>query len=119
MASAVVESSYSALVAETKQDTLNKSWKEGKFEWLASSSIWSLPEVVALLDPTDKSSFGYKMMLKMGWSEGRGLGKELQGDAKHVTLTKKIDNAGKKLIVIVRLSDPISLSSYSYAPIPS
>ena len=43
---------------------------------------------------TDKSSFGYKMMLKMGWSDGKGLGKELQGAAKHVTVTKKTDNSG-------------------------
>lgn len=32
--------------------------------------------------------------MKMGWSDGRGLGKELQGNAKHVTVSKKVDNAG-------------------------
>lgn len=34
------------------------------------------------------------MLMKMGWSEGRGLGKELQGAATHVTVAKKTDSAG-------------------------
>ena len=54
-------------------DTLNQHWAQGK--------------------ATGKS-FGFKMMMKMGWSDGLGLGKELQGNAKHVTVTKKTDNAG-------------------------
>ena len=34
------------------------------------------------------------MMMKMGWSDGQGLGKELQGCATHVTVAKKVDSAG-------------------------
>ncbi|EWM24268.1 uncharacterized protein Naga_100020g60 [Nannochloropsis gaditana] len=53
------------------QDTLNQHWVDGK-----------------------KKNFGFKMMMKMGWSDGQGLGKELQGCATHVTVAKKVDSAG-------------------------
>ncbi|GAB5033369.1 gpatch domain containing protein [Nannochloropsis oceanica] len=59
-----------ALVGPT-QDTLNQHWAQGKAK-----------------------SFGFQMMMKMGWSDGRGLGRELQGNAKHLTVSKKVDNAG-------------------------
>eukprot|EP00873_Tetraselmis_striata_P002389 jgi/Tetstr1/422653/TSEL_013458.t1 len=42
----------------------------------------------------EKSSFGFKLLETMGWSEGQGLGREKQGIKKHITAKKKFDNLG-------------------------
>lgn len=42
----------------------------------------------------DTSKFGYKMLLKMGWSAGKGVGKDLQGDAAHVKIARRSENLG-------------------------
>ena len=41
-----------------------------------------------------KSSFGYKMMLKMGWNEKTGLGKDGDGSVAHIRIKKRADNVG-------------------------
>lgn len=40
------------------------------------------------------TSFAKGMMAKMGWAEGQGLGKDLQGRSTYVQVKKKDDNAG-------------------------
>ncbi|CBJ48456.1 conserved unknown protein [Ectocarpus siliculosus] len=42
----------------------------------------------------DKSKFGLKMMQKMGWTEGKGLGKNEDGVSEHVKVSKKSNNLG-------------------------
>lgn len=42
----------------------------------------------------DTSKFGYKMLVKMGWSAGKGVGKDLQGQATHVKLDRRSENLG-------------------------
>lgn len=42
----------------------------------------------------DKSKFGYKMLMKFGWSEGKGLGRNLEGQTSAVKLTKRVDGLG-------------------------
>ncbi len=42
----------------------------------------------------DESKFGKKLMEKMGWSEGKGLGAKEQGDVNHVSVRHKDDNKG-------------------------
>jgi Pin2-interacting protein X1 len=37
----------------------------------------------------DKSKFGYKMLQKMGWKEGKGLGKDEDGMDTHVHIKKR------------------------------
>ncbi|CAI5741576.1 unnamed protein product [Hyaloperonospora brassicae] len=43
---------------------------------------------------SDTSKFGFKMLVKMGWSAGKGVGKELQGQASHVKILRRSENLG-------------------------
>lgn len=42
----------------------------------------------------DKTKFGYQMLLKMGWKEGNGLGKNQDGQATHVKVEIRQDSLG-------------------------
>ena len=42
----------------------------------------------------DKSAFGRRMLEKMGWKEGKGLGKNEDGDATFVKIDRRIDHEG-------------------------
>ena len=42
----------------------------------------------------NKSGFGYKMLLKMGWKESTGLGKDGEGMTEHVKVAKRVDARG-------------------------
>jgi Pin2-interacting protein X1 len=42
----------------------------------------------------DTSAFGFKMMQKMGWSKGEGLGKNSDGSIKNLAILRKEDNQG-------------------------
>eukprot|EP01051_Picozoa_sp_SAG22_P010169 SAG22_NODE_898_length_6620_cov_13.916884_3_plen_195_part_00 len=43
---------------------------------------------------SNKSRFGFKMLEKMGWSEGKGLGMNEDGETSHIKLKKKSNNLG-------------------------
>ncbi|KAG1710353.1 hypothetical protein DVH05_017357 [Phytophthora capsici] len=43
---------------------------------------------------SDTSKFGFKMLVKMGWSAGKGVGKDLQGQATHVKIARRSENLG-------------------------
>ena len=42
----------------------------------------------------DTSKFGYKMLTKMGWKAGEGLGKASDGQVTHVHIKKRSENLG-------------------------
>ncbi|KAJ3121413.1 PIN2/TERF1-interacting telomerase inhibitor 1 [Nowakowskiella sp. JEL0407] len=42
----------------------------------------------------DKSKFGFKMLSKMGWAEGKGLGLREDGQVDHIKVRLKIDSLG-------------------------
>eukprot|EP00842_Homolaphlyctis_polyrhiza_P005522 jgi/Hompol1/5971/HPOL_000172-RA len=42
----------------------------------------------------DKSKFGFKMLEKMGWSEGKGLGRQEDGVKDSIAVRFKADNRG-------------------------
>ncbi len=52
------------------KDTLNSHWKN------------------------NKSNFGFKMLLKMGWNEDQGLGKHDQGEVGHVKVKRREEGLG-------------------------
>eukprot|EP00906_Rhabdomonas_costata_P029015 RCo040982 len=43
---------------------------------------------------SDSSRFGYQMLLKMGWSEGKGLGRQEQGNPDFIRVQKREPNQG-------------------------
>lgn len=43
---------------------------------------------------TDNSAYGRKMLEKMGWADGQGLGKDMQGDKTFVRVKKRENNLG-------------------------
>ncbi|KAA0168973.1 hypothetical protein FNF31_00134 [Cafeteria roenbergensis] len=43
---------------------------------------------------SDTSQFGYRMLEKMGWSEGKGLGKNEQGEETHINVMRKVGKDG-------------------------
>ncbi|OQS05250.1 hypothetical protein THRCLA_02595 [Thraustotheca clavata] len=43
---------------------------------------------------SEVSSFAKKQMAKMGWTEGKGLGKQEQGIATHIKVKRREENAG-------------------------
>lgn len=55
---------------------------------LTAVSLW----VELLL--TDRQGFGYQLMTRMGWTEGKGLGKREQGSNTHVRIERRLDTAG-------------------------
>lgn len=42
----------------------------------------------------DKGKFGYRMLQKMGWSEGKGLGVKEDGSTSHIRVRKNVSQAG-------------------------
>mmetsp|Transcript_133976 Transcript_133976/g.232597 ORF Transcript_133976/g.232597 Transcript_133976/m.232597 type:complete len:174 (-) Transcript_133976:794-1315(-) len=42
----------------------------------------------------DKSRFGFMMLQKMGWKEGTGLGKDLQGSTEHIKVKQLDERVG-------------------------
>jgi len=44
---------------------------------------------------TDDTKIGQKLMEKMGWSKGKGLGAKEDGKREHIRVSMKNDNKGK------------------------
>ena len=65
-------------------DPQNKKWADGTKNTCTRGTLW----------PADKGGFGFKMLQKMGWKEGAGLGANLDGAVEHVKVTVKADSAG-------------------------
>ena len=48
----------------------------------------------------DNSRFGHKIMSKLGWIDGAGLGVSLNGSVEHIKVAEKRDMKGKSLICV-------------------
>ncbi len=59
-----------------------------------------MPDRVLLPLFQDKSKFGYQLMSKMGWSEGKGLGANESGRVSHVKVSKRKENLGEESVAI-------------------
>ena len=55
--------------------------------------FYSILTLVAKLFP-DKERYGYQMLEKMGWADGKGLGKHKSGSTSHVKIKKRKQNLG-------------------------
>ena len=49
----------------------------------------------------DRSKYGYRMLERMGWSEGRGLGLNEDGPAEPVKVHRKKDCSGQLMVGVV------------------
>lgn len=58
------------------------------------STLPPLPFALALSNPEQKESSGYRLMTAMGWKEGEGLGASKQGIKSHIKVKKKFENWG-------------------------
>ena len=47
-----------------------------------------------ILNFADKSKYGYRMLQRMGWEEGKGLGSKEEGTREHIKVKVKRDNQG-------------------------
>ncbi len=63
-------------------------------EWNALSSF-TYTHVLHAPIALDTSKFGYRMLQKMGWTEGKGLGAKEDGGKEHVKVQRKTDSVGK------------------------
>jgi hypothetical protein len=50
---------------------------------------------------TDKGGFGFKMLQKMGWKEGTGLGLAGDGSTEHIKVTANKDSIGTLHILLL------------------
>uniref|UniRef100_A0A8C4TEH8 PIN2 (TERF1) interacting telomerase inhibitor 1 n=1 Tax=Erpetoichthys calabaricus TaxID=27687 RepID=A0A8C4TEH8_ERPCA len=60
------------------------SMKNKLWQWIPRNSAWS----------KDDSKFGQKMLEKMGWTKGKGLGVNEQGGTEHVKVQVKNNTLG-------------------------
>lgn len=44
----------------------------------------------------DKSNFGRRMLEKMGWGDGKGLGRKEDGMSTHIKIKKRQENLGER-----------------------
>lgn len=56
-------------------------------------------------DVLDKNKFGQKMLEKMGWSEGKGLGANEDGIKEHVRASGKVEKTGSYRLLLPFLED--------------
>jgi hypothetical protein len=61
------------------------------------------------------SSYAMKLMEKMGWKEGQGLGKSESGMVEHIKITKRDDNMGLGHDIVVKGQESISDSWWNKA----
>ena len=62
-------------------------WANGESDAISSNAITIIPL-------PDESKFGQKMLERMGWAKGKGLGAREQGDVELVRARPKDDNRG-------------------------
>ena len=51
----------------------------------------------------DGDGFGKKLMEKMGWKKGKGLGRAEDGIREHIKVAFKNDNAGNELVRVLHV----------------
>jgi Pin2-interacting protein X1 len=57
-------------------------------------AAFTLPDTQNAAWSGDRSRFGFSMLSKMGWTEGKGLGRREDGLTAHVKVTKRSDTLG-------------------------
>lgn len=65
---------------------------------VSTRSAHTSTELILAANPADTDRFGYKMLEKMGWSEGGGLGAKGDGVKSHLKVTRKNNALGRRLL---------------------
>lgn len=79
---------------ESPTDAAMATAQVAETEDVAGQKMVALGGMQNMAWAADTSKFGYKMLVKMGWAAGKGVGKELQGQATHVKIARRSENLG-------------------------
>ena len=76
-------------------DPRNTRWSKGKslpFNTCARELVF-----VHCVLSTDQGRYGYRMLQRMGWSQGQGLGRGKEGRKELIRVSRRDDNSGTAL----------------------
>ena len=79
---------------------------EDRRKTVGSDNPFEKTKTASTLQPIEKTNKGFKMLAKMGYQEGKGLGKTCQGITEPVNVQEKSDRGGLGSAIVMPTIDP-------------